>query len=225
VAGESLNLRPHDDGAGAVARWVPPSAASWSGGSSHPTMVATMVNHAAMFRIAVAVFDEPQRLEKAVAELFASGVTKESICLAGKRQAFEAARHCMTGRTAQDPIRTLLAGHLQRLGGLKEDLQLYATPGVLLRTLLAKRARPRAPSPLPSLAPSPVPPLVPPLAPPPADGWLIPELCMRLTDHLRAGAIVLLVSANSHARQHQWSRVLLNHASHPIQTHEFTPTR
>jgi hypothetical protein len=169
--------------------------------------VVAMADQAATIRLAIAVFDEPQRLETAVADLCAAGVTKEGICLAGLPSAFDAAKQRVAGRTAGDPTKALMGGHKQRVAGPKGDLELCATPGVLLRTLLASAAEGQRATTAMSRR---------------GGSWLLPDLCSRLTGHWRQGAIALFVSANSHAAQHRWSRVLLRHSAHTVQTHEFT---
>ena len=42
------------------------------------------------FRLAIGVFHEPQRLEGAIADLFADNFTVRDICLVGTRRAFDA---------------------------------------------------------------------------------------------------------------------------------------
>jgi len=43
-----------------------------------------------------------------------------------------------------------------------------------------------------------------------------------LTSYIRNGAVVLGVSSNTLDQQRQSTRVLLEHSSHRVQTHEFT---
>ncbi len=52
--------------------------------------------------------------------------------------------------------------------------------------------------------------------------WMTLKLRNDLTDHIRKGAVVLGVSANDFDQQRQSTRILLQHSSHRVQTHEFT---
>ena len=52
--------------------------------------------------------------------------------------------------------------------------------------------------------------------------WMAPKLRDDLATYIRAGAVVLGVSANTINQQRESTRVLLQHSSHRVQTHEFT---
>ena len=148
------------------------------------------------FRLAIGVFYEPLRLEDAIADLYTDGVQAPHMCLAGARQAIDGlALPASSGGTAH------LTGQLRPLP-LADDLQLVATDGHLLHALL-EHTRPDQQS--PALAHS----------------WLLPDLFAGLTDHLRAGAVALLVSAPDIGVQRRNSRILLRHSAHTVQTHEF----
>jgi hypothetical protein len=54
--------------------------------------------------------------------------------------------------------------------------------------------------------------------------WMPPRLQTDLTDHLRRGAIVLGVSSDTVEQQRQSTRILLQHSSRSVQTHEFSGT-
>jgi hypothetical protein len=51
--------------------------------------------------------------------------------------------------------------------------------------------------------------------------WMTLKLRDDLTGYIRKGAIVLGVSANDLNQQRQSTRILLQHSSHRVQTHEF----
>ena len=148
-------------------------------------------------RLAVGIFYEPPRLSRAIAELFAEGVDVQDMCLVGMPSAFKAARR---DGTAADGV---LAGfQLHNLGNLIDGCQLSASSGALLRTLLKHAKWSKGDQRL-------------------RTDWLWPELCARLTDHVRQGALVLIVGTPTFASQHQCSRTLLRHSAHTVQTHEF----
>ena len=52
--------------------------------------------------------------------------------------------------------------------------------------------------------------------------WMTPQLRDDLAGYIRNGAIILGVSADTLDQQRQSTRVLLEHSSHRVQTHEFT---
>ena len=52
--------------------------------------------------------------------------------------------------------------------------------------------------------------------------WMTPQLREVLATHIRAGAVVLGVSAKTVDQQRESTRVLLQHSSYRVQTHEFT---
>jgi len=52
--------------------------------------------------------------------------------------------------------------------------------------------------------------------------WMEPQLRVDLARHVRAGAVVLGVSAETSDQQRQGTRVLLKHSSSRVQTHEFS---
>ena len=51
--------------------------------------------------------------------------------------------------------------------------------------------------------------------------WMTPQLRDDLAGYIRNGAIILGVSADTLDQQRQSTRVLLEHSSHRVQTHEF----
>ena len=153
-------------------------------------------------RLAVGIFYESPRLSRAVAELMAEGIGVQDMCLVGMPSAFEAARQDeVVADGAQ--VRGVLAGfQLHNLGNLIDGRQLSASSGALLRTLLKHAKWSKDDRRL-------------------RTDWLWPELCARLTDHIRQGALVLIVSTPTFSSQHQCSRTLLRHSAHTVQTHEF----
>jgi hypothetical protein len=153
-------------------------------------------------RLAVGIFYEPPRLSRAIAELFAEGVGAQDMCLVGMPSAFEAARHDEIVADGGQVAGVLAGFQLHNLGNLIDGCQLSASSGALLRTLLKHAKWSKGDQRV-------------------RTDWLWPELCARLTDHIRQGALVLIVGAPTLSSQHQCSRTLLRHSAHTVQTHEF----
>jgi hypothetical protein len=151
-------------------------------------------------RLAVGIFYEPPRLSRAVAELFAEGIGAQDMCLVGMPSAFAAARQDEIVADGGQVPGVLAGFQLHNLGNLIDGCRLSASSGALLRTLLshASKGDQRL-----------------------RTDRLWPELCARLTDHIRQGALVLIVGTPTFASQHQCSRTLLRHSAHTVQTHEF----
>ena len=152
-------------------------------------------------RLAVGIFYEAPRLCRAIAELFAEGVVVQDMCLVGMPSAFEAAKQDETV-TGEQVLGALAGFQLHNLGNLIDGCQLSASSGALLRTLLKHAKWSKGDQRL-------------------RTDWLWPELCARLTDHIRQGALVLIVGTPSFSSQRQCSRTLLRHSAHTVQTHEF----
>ena len=157
------------------------------------------------FRLAIGVFYEAHKLASAIAELQADGIAAAQMCVAGTREAIGRIASGTPGRTdgqGDGPS----GGELQALAPPVDDLELVATRGELLRTLLVHTQAAQSGNPS-------------------VHNWLLPDLLGGLTDHLRAGAIALLVSASDFGLQRRSSRILLRNTAHTVQTHEFTPSR
>ena len=153
-------------------------------------------------RLAVGIFYEPPRLSRAIAELFAEGISAQDMCLVGMPSAFAAARQDAAAGDGGQVAGVLAAFQLHNLGNLIDGYQLSASSGALLRTLLKHAKWSKGDQRLNT-------------------NWLWPELCARLTDHIRQGALVLIVGTPTFSSQHQCSRTLLRHSAHTVQTHEF----
>jgi hypothetical protein len=158
------------------------------------------------FRLAIGVFYEAPRLASAIAELQADGVTAAQTCLAGIRQAIDALASGPASDGQGSEPSTDKLDKLRVLAPHVNGLELVATDGQLLHTLLEHVEADQSGNSS-------------------AHSWLLPDLFGSLTDHLRAGAIALLVSASDFGRQRRSSRILLRNTAHTIQTHEFTPRR
>jgi hypothetical protein len=163
-----------------------------------------MNQESSAFRLAIGVFYEPERLQRAIADLGADGVSEGQLCLVGTREAVDALR--------PRPARALpngmgqLVGRLQALAPVGEHLALFATDCHLLHGLLEHTAANRAGTGA-------------------AHSWHLPDLFAGLAGHLRAGAVVLLVGAPDIGAQRRISRILLRHSAHTVQTHEFALRR
>lgn len=153
-------------------------------------------------RLAVGIFYEPPRLSRAIAELFAEGISAQDMCVVGMPSAFAAARKSEAAGDGEQVAGVLAAFQLHNLGNLIDGYQLSASSGALLRTLLKHAKWSKGDQRLNT-------------------NWLWPELCARLTDHIRQGALVLIVGTPTFSSQHQCSRTLLRHSAHTVQTHEF----
>jgi hypothetical protein len=162
-----------------------------------------MGESAGPLRLAIGVFDEPERLEGAITDLFADNFTARDMCLVGTRRAFDTLIPAPASPAAPDP-RTLLSRQLQPILPLVQDQELVATSGELLGMLLIGGKWNLGASTL-------------------STSGLLPELLGKSTGEIGEGAIALLVSAPDPLRQHRSSRILLRHSAHTVQTHEFTP--
>ncbi len=152
------------------------------------------------FRLAIGLLQERQRLEEALADLFADGLGVSDMCLVGTRQAFD---RLMPGPRAGESGEGLLA-QFHALLPLAEDQEVVATSGPLLHALLSNaKWQSDGPSRM---------------------SRILPQLLARSSEHIDKGAIALLVRAPDPLLLHRSSRVLLRHSAHTVQTHEFTPT-
>jgi len=172
---------------------------------------ATMLQPADACRLAVGVFEAHDDLRKAMAELRLGGFTDREICLAGKRDALDRAIRgpLRTGEQIENWLTSQRAFSLRRLGIQGENGDFVATSRGILRTLLDQSKAVKA-MPKPAAGSS-------------ATFW--PNLCDRLSGHMRRDAIVLLVSAKDAPLQSRSSRILLRHSTQSVQTYEFTPFR
>jgi len=164
-----------------------------------------MANAGETLRLAIGIFYEPARLDRAITDLRADGVAAEELCLVGTPDAFEKARQHESDASGQ-PAGAAAHPELRDLGELIEGCRLSASPGPLLQTLLKHGKWSKDDGPV-------------------ASDWLWPELLARLSDHLCKGALVLVVCTPTFASQHKSSRILLRHSAHTVQTHEFMPQR
>lgn len=156
------------------------------------------------FRLAIGVFYEAQRLASAMGELLADGVTAAELCLVGTRQAIEALAPIASAAAVVGDGRGPAAAQVRPLAPHVNGLELFATDGQLLCSLLEHTEASDSGSSA-------------------THNWLLPDLFGGLTDHLRGGALALLVSAADFGRQRRGSRILLRNTAHTVQTHEFTP--
>ena len=152
-----------------------------------------------MFRLAIGVFYDARALTGAIGELLADGVAGAEMCLAGTRQAIDTL-------AASDRAVASSMGKPQVLALQLGNFEVVVTEGPLLRALLEHNEAADGGS-------------------PPAHNWRLPDLFDGLADHLRSGAIALLVSRSDFGLQRRGSRILLRHTAHTVQTHEFTARR
>jgi hypothetical protein len=165
-----------------------------------------MANAGETLRLAVGIFYEPSRLDRAVAELFSGGIGVQDLCLVGTPSALQAVKRSDADAASDAPAGALSGCQLHNLGHLIEGCEVSASSGPLLRTLLKHAKWNKHDRRLTA-------------------DWLWPELCTRLSDHIRQGALVLMVSTPTFASQHTCSRTLLRHSAHTVQTHEFMPLK
>ena len=162
-------------------------------------------------RLAVGVFDAPDDLGKAMVELRSGGFTDRDICLAGKREVLDRALRgpLRAGEQIENWLASQRAFSLRRLGIRGDHGEFVATSRGMLKTLLDQTKATKS-MPRPRVGAS-------------ASFW--PDLCSRLSQHMRRDAIVLLVNAKDAPLQSRSSRILLRHATQSVQTYEFTPFR
>lgn len=150
--------------------------------------------------LSVGVFDSCPPLERAIAELHQEGFTNRDMCLVGTSAAFADMVRRPHGPLMPRSGRPLYQRQRHTLPWLSDNVEVFATTGILLRTLVIQAAAEQEER-------------VPPGA------RLMQELCNKLNEHFQQDAIALLVSATDHKQQNQGSRVLLRHSFHTVQTY------
>jgi hypothetical protein len=154
--------------------------------------------------LSVGVFDSCPPLERAISELLQDGFTNRDMCLIGTSAAFAETVRRPNGPLMPRSGRPLYQRQRHMLPWLSDNVEVLATSGLLLRTLVAHAAAEQQVS---------------------APAYLIQELCATLNEHLKQDAIALLVSATDHNQQNQGSRVLLRHSFHTVQTYAMPMAR
>jgi hypothetical protein len=155
--------------------------------------------------LSVGVFDSCPPLERALAELLQDGFSNRDMCLLGTSAAFADMVRRPNGPLMPRSGRPLYQRQRHMLPWLSEHVEVLATSGILLRTLVAQATAEQET--------------------PGAPTNLIQELCNTLNEHLKQDAIVLLVTATDHNQQNQGSRVLLRHSFHTVQTYAVPTNR
>ena len=189
-----------------------PGAANVVSGSERSTGKASQDTRAGMsddhntIRLAIGAFYAPDKLDASILDLFANGLATREICLAGTRRAFQHVVYGSSGYAYHERSALLRARPLQPLTISSDDRQLLATSGIVQRTLLQEASRRTAGAASTDLL------------------WLLGNGA-GLTEHLRAGAIALVVCAPTPDLQHRSSRILLRHSDHTVLTHEFTSAK
>lgn len=148
--------------------------------------------------LSVGVFDSCPPLDRAIAELLQDGFSNRDMCLIGTSAAFADMVRRPNGPLMPRSGRPLYQRQRHMLPWLSDNVEVLATSGLLLRTLVAQAAAEQEA---------------------PASAYLIQELCATLNEHLKQDAIALLVSATDHNQQNQGSRILLRHSFHTVQTY------
>lgn len=154
--------------------------------------------------LSVGVFDSCPPLERAISELLQDGFTNRDMCLIGTSAAFAEMVRRPNGQLMPRSGRPLYQRQRHMLPWLSDNVEVLATSGLLLRTLVAQATAEQETS---------------------APAYLIQELCATLNEHLSQDAIALLVSATDHNQQNQGSRVLLRHSFHTVQTYAMSLAR
>ena len=154
--------------------------------------------------LSVGVFDSCPPLDRAIGELLQDGFSNRDMCLVGTSAAFAEMVHRPNGPLMPRSGRPLYQRQRHMLPWLSDNVEVLATSGLLLRTLVSQAAAEQETS---------------------APAYLIQELCVTLDEHLAQDAIALLVSATDHNQQNQGSRVLLRHSFHTVQTYAMSMTR
>lgn len=150
--------------------------------------------------LTVGVFDTRPPFENALADLHGEGFSAREMCLLGTPAAFAS----MVKRPARPLIprssKPLYQRQRHQLPWRLDELDVRATSGILLRTLIAQAAAERDKLVVPSAC-------------------FIDDLGAKLEPHLAQDAIALLVNAADHMHQNQGARVLLRHSLHPVHTY------
>ncbi len=150
--------------------------------------------------LSVGVFDSCPPLERAIAELHRDGFSNREMCLLGTSAAFAEMVRRPDGPLMPRSGRALYKRERHLLPWLSDNVEVLATSGILLRTLVAQATAEREKRVPPS-------------------GHLVEELCKKLNEHFKQDAIALLVSASDQNQQNQGARVLLRHSFHTVQTY------
>ena len=150
------------------------------------------------YRLAIAVFGEPDSLWAAIGDLVSKGFKPDQLCLAGQASRM---RGLARSPAARAEAAALLLADLEGLD--IGEAGLVATSGPLLDAL-----RGDWPGSEPGADTSGV--------------WLASDIRARLNREMADGGVMLVASALSADQQLRGARVLLGHACGYVQTHEFS---
>lgn len=157
---------------------------------------------ATTFRLAIGLFSEIGPLGDALAALFALGVAQHNLCLVGLTDTMRAALCDKDYGQIAAHLRSFV-GHTQERQSPLGALTCAAGSGGFPTHLCAACFS------LPAGGGTYL-------------GWLSAPQSQRLQDHLGKSGLVLIVSSETPAEQDASSRILLRHAKHGVQTHDFT---
>lgn len=152
------------------------------------------------YRLAVAVFDDPQGLWRAVRALMSDGVLLEQLCLAAVDTTMARLDHPARGG-GDGHLASALLSQVQDWPGEIGRPSIVATSGPLLDALRQVRDG------WPDAS---------------ADGHAVSHHRPELADHVLVNNVTLVVRSHTPAQQSQTTRTLLSHSSHRVKTFEFT---
>ena len=176
---------------------APPSAFHCAGDDGSMLMSQGV----ARTRLVVAVFDGREELYRAVTELLRRGLAREQMGIVALLSSLPRLRRAASPVELEPAAIATILGDVEMLPIVSED-RVVVTRGSLWQCLgsFATVANDE---------------LI-------TAHWMTPNLRDDLATYIRSGAVVLGVSANSIDQQRESTRVLLQHSSYRVQTHEFT---
>ena len=162
------------------------------------------VNH---FRLVVAIFDEPQSLQRAVKALLLAGLTSDQLCLVAHADTLAALAQGAQGGEGHSAVEQLVS-RIEAwpadaaAGSPQSESPLGATAGALRDDLVRLLHRSASTS--------------------GSDGALQVAQRPDFAEHLTGGAITVVVRSTTPAQQSVTTRTLLGQSSHRVKTYEFT---
>ena len=153
-------------------------------------------------RLALAVFDDTQRLHNAINDLTAAGWSDNQLCLAGIRSALDAISTSVVDGSLAHPELTSLLTRLEERRMPADGPTIFASSGPVLDAI----GKPTSHNATTSKV---------------YEFHFPSHLPASLARHIEAGAVALIVNSTSASQQDLSTRILLRHATYDILTHEF----
>lgn len=198
VSDQQLAYRISSAGGAAVSALPAVSVRSEGAGAGAVVEESTMTPEADHFRLAVAVFDEPSKLARAVESLASAGIAGDQVCLLARAERLRSLAEADGGLAKS--LAPMLA-RLQAWPGDGRAQGICATAGTLLDTLLRLQQSGDGT-----------------LADPTVRALQRPEFAEPLSPF----AITVVVRSLTPSQQSMATRALLSLSSHRVKTYEFT---